>query len=173
MRSSSSRPLPSCWRCRPPAAVESGGSYIPERLALFPVYALALWLAAHEIPRQMGAVATTVVLAAAIALVALRLPVTLELSDAAVELESIAPCLAEESTLFQADLADLPAGPLARTDPFGDEAGRVAAATRGHDLSNWEGSFPFFPYHDRPDNDPFIWLATDRNGFEVPPAVDI
>jgi len=156
-----------------PAAVESGGSYIPERLALFPVYGLALWLAAQDIPNRLAGLTVAVSLLAAVGLGVLRLPTTLSLSGAAVELESVAPCLATQSTLFQADLADLPTGPLRRTDPFGDEAGRVAAATRGHDLGNWEGTFPFFLYGNRLENDPFRWLLRNRDGLEVPPDVDI
>jgi hypothetical protein len=156
-----------------PAAVQSGGSYIPERLALFPVYGLALWLGAHAIPRRAASFAALVFVLAAVSLSVLRLPTTLDLSAAAVELESIAPCLAPQSTLVQANLADLPAGPLGRTDPFGSEAGRVSAPTRGHDLGNWEGSFPFFLYRNRPDNDTFRWLLTNERGLEVPPGLDI
>ena len=51
--------------------------------------------------------------------------------------------------------------------------GRIAAATSGHDLSNWEGHFPFYLYRNRPDNDPFRWLLSHPDGFNVPPAVDL
>lgn len=156
-----------------PGSVQSGGSYIPERLALFPVYGLALWLAAHEIPRSAARVAGTAFIVTAFSILVLRLPTTLSLSAAAVEFESIAACVAPRSTMFQASLAQLPAGPLGRTDPFGDEAGRVASATGGHDLGNWEAHFPFFLYRNLPDSDPFRWLITSPDGFGVPPQVDI
>ena len=75
--------------------------------------------------------------------------------------------------MVQVNLADFPAGPLGRTDPFGAEAGRIAAATQGHDLGDWEWSFPFYLFHNRADNDPFRWLVTRPDGFEVPPGIDL
>jgi hypothetical protein len=159
--------------CLAPGSVASGGSYIPERLALFPVYGLALWLAAAEPPRWSIRSGVAVWLAASVAFVLLRLPTTQRLSDAAVDVESVGACVATEATMIQVNLSRLPAGTLARTDPFSDEAGRVAAATRGHDLGSFEGTFPFFVFRNRPDNDPYRWLVTNPSGFLVPPAVDL
>ena len=156
-----------------PASVQSGGSYIPERLALFPVYGLVLWLAAQPIPFRVAQVAGAMFVVVAATLLVLRLPTTLKLSGVAQEVESVAPCIAVRSTLIQVNLALPAAGPLARTDPGGAETGRIAAATRGHDLSGWEGHFPFYLYRNRPENDPFLWLLTDPDGFNVPPGVDV
>ena len=156
-----------------PASVQSGGSYIPERLALFPIYGLALWLAAQDISRRLARLACGAMLAVATAILLLRLPITLSLSSATVEYESLAPCLAPRSTMIQVNLATLPAGPLGRTDPFKSEAGRIAAATGGHDIGNFEGHFPFFVFRNLPDNDPYTWLLTSPDGFEVPPGVDL
>jgi hypothetical protein len=156
-----------------PGSVASGGSYIPERLALFPVYGLALWLAAPDVPRRSRAIAGAMFVAVAVAITVIRLPTTLRLSAAAVELESVVPCIVHDSTMVQANLADFPAGALGRTDPFGAEAGRIAAATHGHDLGDWEWSFPFSVVHNRADNDPFRWLVNSPDGFEVPPGIDV
>ncbi len=156
-----------------PASVQSGGSYIPERLALFPIYGLALWLAAQDISRRMARLAGAAMLAVATAIFLARLPTTLSLSSAAVEYESLAPCLAPRSTMIQVNLITLPAGPLGRTDPFKSEAGRIAAATGGHDIGNFEGHFPFFVFRNLPENDPYTWLLTTPAGFEVPPGVDL
>jgi hypothetical protein len=155
-----------------PASVRSGGSYIPERLALFPVYGLALWLAAMEMPRWTLRIAAPAWLAVAAALLLLRLPTTLGLSAAAVEYESIAPCLALRSTMIQVNLALLPAGSLARTDPFTSETGRIAAATQSHDITHFEGALPFFVFRNRPTNDPYRWLFT-RPVYRLPPGVDL
>lgn len=159
--------------CLAPGSVASGGSYIPERLALFPVYGLALWLAAAELPRWSARTGVAVWLAASVAFVLLRLPTTLRLSDGALQVESLAACVAMQSTMIQVNLSRLPAGSLARTDPFSDEAGRIAAATRGHDLGSFEGVFPFFVFRNRPDNDPYRWLVTNPNGFLVPPGLNL
>lgn len=158
-----------------PASVRSGGSFIPERLTLFPVYGIALWLAAADLRRWTVWIAGTAWLAVAAAFLLLRLPTTLGLSAAAMEYESIAPCLALRSTMIQVNAASPPRpGSLARTDPFTEETGRIAAATHGHDLGNFEGSFPFFLFRNRPANDPFRWLVTSPDAFEsVPPGVDL
>jgi len=140
---------------------------------LFPVYGLALWLATAESPGWSVRTGVAAWLAASVALLLLRLPTTLRLSDAALQVESVAPCVASQSTMIQVNLSRLPAGALARTDPFADEAGRVAAATHGHDLGSFEGAFGFFLFRNRPDNDAQRWLLTNPRGFLVPPAVNL
>jgi hypothetical protein len=76
--------------------------------------------------------------------------------------------------MIQINLARYPSGSLARTDPFTEETGRIAALTHGHDLGNFEGSFPFSLFRNRADNDPFRYLLTTADGFEsVPPSVDL
>jgi hypothetical protein len=100
-------------------------------------------------------------------------PTYLDLSRTAEEYTSIEPCIAHDSTLVQVNAARVGSGSLGRTDPFTEETGRLAALTEGHDLGNFEGSFPFFLFRNRADNDPFTYLATSPVGFEeVPPAVD-
>ncbi len=159
--------------CLAPGSVASGGSYIPERLALFPVYGLALWLAAAGLRPWAARLGGLVWLTAAAALLVVRLPTTVRLSDAAVEYEAVAPCIALQSTMIQVNLARLSAGSLARTDPFTSETGRIAAVTRGHDLGSFEGTFPFFLFRNKPVNDPTRWLLTRPDGFGVPPGVDL
>jgi hypothetical protein len=158
--------------CVAPAAVQSGGSYIPERLALFPVYGLTLWLAAARLPAWAPRIGLAW-LAAAASIVLLRLPTTVLLSDAAVEYEAVARCVAARATVLQVNLSRLPSGSIGRTDPFLDEAGRIASATDGYDLGNFEGTFPFFLFRNRPENDPYAWLQTRPDGFGVPPAIDL
>lgn len=157
-----------------PSDVQSGGSFIPERLTLFPVYGLALWLAASAFgPRTRWLAALTWV-AIALAFFAVRLPTYQELSRDAQEYVSVAPCMAEGATLVQVNLSRVPSGSLSRTDPFTEETGRLAALTRGHDLGNFEGSFQFSLFRNLSTNDPFTYLATREGGFEsVPPGVDL
>ena len=116
-----------------PADVQSGGSYIPERLALFPVYGLALWLAAHDLPGRMAASAAVVSVLAAVALVTLRLPTTLSLSAAAVEFDRSPRVLSSDRPCSR---------PTSRTCRLARSGARIlsatrrdawASATRGHD----------------------------------------
>jgi hypothetical protein len=157
-----------------PASVESGGSYIPQRLALFPVYGVALWLAAVNLPRWTTRTADVGwIVIAAVFLVA-RLPVTMALSADAIEYEALAPCVALGATMIQVNLSLVPRGSLALTDPFTSETGRIAAATQGHDLGNFEGAFPFFLIENHAVNNPYVWLLTRGDGFYLPPpGVDL
>jgi hypothetical protein len=159
--------------CLAPDSVRSGASYIAERLALFPVFGLALWLAAVELPSWGPRLAGLAWTTAAAALLLVRLPITIGLSEAALEYEGLAGCVATASTMVQLNLSRLPSGSLSRTDPMLADAGRVAAPTHGHDLGNFEGTFPFFLYRNRADNDPYRYLLTRPDGLRVPPAVDL
>jgi hypothetical protein len=157
-----------------PFEVGSGGRSIPDRLALFPVYGVALWLAGSRIRKRDANLAAAVWIAVALGFFAVRLPTYLALSHAAQEYVSVAPCVAEEATMIQVNLAGYSYGSLARSDDLTHEAGRIAAVTRGHDLGSFEGLFPFFLFHNRADNDPFRYMVTDALGFEsVPPGVDL
>lgn len=157
-----------------PSDVSSGGSFIPERLTLFPVFGLALWLASARLPAWVGHLASAAWIAVAIAFFAVRLPTYLDFSGVEQDYMSVAACMADGATMIQVNLARYPSGSLARTDPFTEETGRIAALTHGHDLGNFEGSFPFSLFRNRTDNDPFRYLLTTADGFEsVPPGVDL
>ena len=157
-----------------PGEVKSGGSFIPERLTLFPVYGLGLWLAAAGLGSRAVRAAVLVWAAIAIGFHAVRMPTFLDLSRKAEEYVSVAQCLATGATMVQVNLSLPASGSLARTDPFTEETGRLSALTRGHDLGNFEGSFPFFLFKNRPENDPFVYLATSPTGFEyLPPSIDL
>ena len=157
-----------------PSDVASGGSCIPQRLTLFPVYGLALWLAGATLGDRVARAAVISWAAIAIGLFAVRMPTFLDLSRTAEEYISVAPCLTNGATMVQVNLSLPTSGSLDRTDPFTEEAGRLSALTRGHDLGNFEGSFPFFLFRNRPENDPFTFLATSAKGFEaVPPEIDL
>ncbi len=157
-----------------PFSVSSGGSSIPDRLSLFPVYGVALWLGGTPIRRRQAKLASAAWILVALAFFAVRLPTTLDLSNAAQEYVSVSPCIAEEATMIQVNLSRYPSGSLARAEDFTHEASRIAAVTRGHDLGSFEGLFPFFLFHNRVENDPFRYIVTSAYGFEeVPPGVDL
>src|SRR5207244_12562489 len=74
-----------------PESIGSGGSLISERLVLFPVFGVVLWLAAQPLGRRVmlaGGMAATMV---AVALMALRLPAYRHFSAETTEYLSVAP----------------------------------------------------------------------------------
>ncbi|MEO8273801.1 MAG: hypothetical protein ABI620_07020 [Chloroflexota bacterium] len=160
-----------------PIEVQSGGSYITERLVLFPVFGLGMWLAAARPRGPARSMAPAAWLAIALGLFIVRLPVELDESHVDEQYLSIAPCLAHNSTLAQVNLSSYRAGSLARTDPFTSEAGKLAALTAGHDLLSFEGLFPFFLFRNRPDHDSLASLVADgHTGAEiqdVPPHLEL
>jgi hypothetical protein len=151
----------------------SGGGFVSQRLALFPVYGAVLWLAARGAGQRAMQLTAVVALVVASGFLVLRLPSYIRLSDLATAYVGVEACLARDATMVQANLWLVDPGPLVRTDPLTNEAGRVSAPTGGWDLGNLDASVALFPIRNRPGNDPFRWLRdTGRSMQEVPPAMD-
>jgi hypothetical protein len=156
-----------------PASVASGGGVVLERLSLFPVYGMVLWLAGQAIPTPSARAIVAASLVAAVGFLALRLPAYLYLSDRATDYLAVAECVAPRSTLVQVNLSLIRPSPFRRMDPFIEETGLLSAATAGHDLGSAEGSVPFYPLQNRPENDPYVHLVTtDDLIYHIPPAID-
>jgi hypothetical protein len=144
---------------------------------LFAVYGLALWLAGSGIGARGARFAMAGWTVVALAFFVVRAPSYLDESRVAQTFDSVAPCMARGATMAQVNLAYYHPGSLSRTDPFTAEAGRIAAETQGHDLGSFEGLFPYFLFANRPDNDPFTYLATLTHGWEdfqhAPPHISL
>ncbi len=157
-----------------PQGVASGGGILLERLALFPIYGIVLWLSAQDLPARLVRATAVVALVAAAGFVVLRMPAYLELSSRANDYLSVASCLAPGSTMLQANLYQVVPGPLRRQDPLIEETGVLSAATRGHDLGSVEGDVPFYPITNRPGNDPYVHLRTSGDLlYHIPPEIDL
>lgn len=155
-----------------PEALGSGG-VVSQRLALFPVLGLTLWLAAQPIHAwAFRAIAAAAVLAA-VGLLVIRIPSYVSTSDAVADYVTLTPCIAPRSTMVQANLWWFPSGPLDRISPLIHDTGRLSAATHGHDLGSVTSAVPLFPLQNRPSNDPFTYLVTRPSGeYEIPPGID-
>jgi hypothetical protein len=155
-----------------PEALGSGG-VVSQRLALFPILGLVLWLGGQEIrPRWIAMVGGASVLVAA-ALLVIRAPSYVSTSDAVADYLTVEPCIVPHSTMAQANLFWFPSGPLGRISPLIHDAGRLAAGTHGHDLGSITGAVPLYPLQNRATNDPFRYLITRQNGeYEIPPGLD-
>ena len=92
------------------ASFGAGGSHMSQRLALVPFLALLLWIAESLPPKpstldkRIGIAAACGSLIVTIGLDTMRLPSYVALSDAALAYESVAPCIAKNSTMVQVNL---------------------------------------------------------------------
>ncbi len=156
-----------------PFQVVSGGSFIYQRLALFPIYGIILWIAAYRVPRRLLISAAAISLVAATGLALTRLPTYRKLDSIVTDFMAVKPCLAPGSTMIQASMAlALPASDV-RLDPVTDETGRLAADLRGLDLGSIEGSVPFYVLQFRPPLDPQTHLVLPGQYIEgIPPPLD-
>ena len=159
----------------------SGGSFVAQRLGFVPVLGLLLWIADQRLPIRWPAILAVSSVVAAVGLLALRLPAYITLSEQVEAYASVAPCLATDATMLQANLGRVVPGPLDRTDQLSDEAGRLTAETHGWPVANVEFEVGFFSLRNRADLDPYqalipvearttpVWEPIQR----IPPSVDL
>lgn len=155
-----------------PSSIESGGSYITQRLALFPALGLVLWLGSQRLPGRAIAAAGGVFLAVAVGLAVVRMPANRQVARAVDDIMTAAPCIAERATMLQADL-HLPRLDNAswRSNPLQHESSRLAAETDGLDLGNISFSVPYYLLRFVDRLDPTRWIPTPPGAMEtVPPS---
>jgi hypothetical protein len=156
-----------------PAGIESGGSFVTQRLALFPILGFVLWTASQPIPQRWLCLVGVGFIVVAAALAAIRLPVYEDLRRAVDDFMTSTPCIAENSTMIQATLA-LPHIETGRIDPLSGETSRVAAETAGLDLGNVEWSVPYYVLRFREDRDPYNKIPRIPGAIEaIPPSFDL
>ena len=160
-------------------AASSGGSYISQRLSLFPWFALLFWLAQIPMPHRMAEVAGATGIIAAVSLTAIHLPVVIEFNRDLAEFLSAAPLLPPGATLVPLYFIDDREGQggtahSARTRPMQEAAGYLMATRRVVDLSHYESDSPHFPTRFRPETNPIRFIGGGRNWIEtVPPRVNL
>jgi len=140
------------------AKLGAGGVFVAQRLGLVSVVGLVLWLASHAWSFRVAAIVGISSVVAAVGLIGLRLPAYATLSDHVEAYVALAPCLATDATMIQANLGRIVPGSLDRTDHFSDDAGRLTALTHGWPLANVEFEDGFFPLQNRPDVSPYKLL---------------
>lgn len=144
------------------------GAFINNRLATFVTLAGVLWLAAFPFGVRIRWATIVTSLVVAIALIGIRLPWTLRLSDQAMAFASLAPCVAHGATMAQVNLSryELPSN---RTDQIENETGRLSAITGGLDLGDAELGDRVHLARYRDDVDPYRHL---RQPGGLPDTVD-
>jgi hypothetical protein len=156
-----------------PSEVESGGSLLSERLGLFPILGVMLWLSRQRMPAVTLVAGAAVAAVAAAGLLAVRYDELRQVEHAVDDLSALAGCVDERSTIVQANLADVSFGDARRINTLASEAGRLAVAREGLDLGNEEWGVPFSLQRFRPSASPFRHLFfPQRYIWEVPPPLD-
>lgn len=159
------------------AGLGAGGSHLPHRLAPLALLMLLPWLATAlpAVPGRSAWLRPTFALVATIAatgLVAVRLPVWIELSARVSAFVAASACVVPRSTFVQVSVGQPAIGTLLRAEPLRTETGRVAAATAGWDVVNLTTALPYFPLRNRPATEPFRYLLPTGVADAIPPSFD-
>jgi len=143
-----------------PYGVGSGGGQLPERLMLFPVFGVIMWLGRQQLRKVELEVAAAIAVVAAFGLAAVRYDQFQQLDRIASDLVALERCVPPGQTMIQANLASVPFGSLnnKRIDPLVLEVGRVAAARGGLDLGDIEWHLAYSIQRYQPAADPFTYL---------------
>jgi hypothetical protein len=154
----------------------AGGGTTHDRVSLFVYLSLVMWIAVQPLSRRVERGLGILGLAAAICLVAVRLPRYAELDSYLTEYVSAGATVPRDAVLFPVNFA--PEGlredgtPLsARVLPFLHAASWIAAERGVVDLLNYEADLGYFPVRFRPKANPYRLM---RRALETrPPCVSL
>lgn len=156
-----------------------GAELLNERLALFAVVMLIIWLGAQPFAARLGAVVAVVGAVVAVALIAVRIPTYRALDRNLREITSVQTAmspgrtyvvvLGRDTTQVDHLTAEL------RTDPFRSVGGYFAAERKLVGLDNYEGRYKYFPYQYVPARDPVrqLFLVTGPRVYDRHPSLDL
>lgn len=99
-----------------PDAVGSGGSYLSERLVLFPVLGVLIWLSRQSLRTVHFVTGAAVAVVAAAGLALVRYDELREIERIADDLAVTIPCVGRQATMVQGNLADVRVGSAGRID---------------------------------------------------------
>jgi hypothetical protein len=160
----------------------SGGLFIPQRLSLFPYFALILWLGTQPLGRFLRGGLVAVALLTALLFLGLHVASYAVFNDYLDEYLTAAPRIESQATVLPLSFShtgrDAEGRPLSdRVAPFRHAAGLLAVQRRAVDLANYEGKVGYFPLIYRPEVNPFDLVSLDNSnpdrGLEgIPPRVD-
>jgi len=156
-----------------------GGSVVALRSQVFAYLALILWLGTQ---RWSAGVARGVALACAAVVgvqVVLSASHQLRLQADLAEVDAVATAMEPGRVLLPVVFSSSGLAPdgtprMDRSRPLGHVGARLATASRGVDMANWQYHTRAFPVRYRPTQDPFEHLVDDPSQMELePPPVDI
>jgi len=151
------------------------GSYLNDRLSLFPPLMLALACASVPITPRVWRAAGVVGLVAALLGAGVRLPTQVRYDRQVTEYLTVERAIPPGKTLvalrftvFSPPLGDQR---YKQTDPLAHEASRVAADNGDVDLRHFEGQLPYFPHRFRPELEQLAQRYL--NDYYVPPHANL
>jgi len=154
----------------------AGGSYLNERLALFPFLVALLWLATLAYSERLRRAVQLTAAALAVAALSFHLATYVELRAPLAEYLSAAPRLQPDHTLLPLSFASQGWG-LSRLRPrtkvFLHTASYLSAERGAPSLANYEGNYMHFPLIYRDAVNPFVHLAREQGLEGDPPCLDL
>lgn len=152
----------------------SGSVTIKDRLLLYPLLTLMLWMATGRYPSLIRRGMTGLLVSIAIALLVVQTTTYGYLNDYWREYTSSAPYIEENATLLAINLPSSQASPQApnlwrppkfvrpwQLNPFINVSGHIAVARKAVLLNNYQANEDYFPVNFRPELNPFEIMATD------------
>ncbi|MBE9070240.1 hypothetical protein IQ260_26720 [Leptolyngbya cf. ectocarpi LEGE 11479] len=153
----------------------SGSVTIKDRLLLYPILTLMLWLATGRYPSWIRRGMTGLLVSISIALLVIQTTTYGYLNDYWREYTSTAPFIEEHSTLLA---INLPSSSLAspqapdlwrppkfvrpwQLNPFINVSGHMAVSRKAVLLNNYQANEDYFPVNFRPELNPFEIMAAD------------
>ena len=156
-----------------PDAVGSGGAFISQRLALFPLFGVLIWLAGQDLRRSYVIAAAMVAIVAATGVAIVRYDELNQAERIGRDLTAIGWCAEDGRTIVQGNLARVPFGSLGRIDLFTNDASRLAAASDGLDLMAVDLRVPQWLQRFRPETSVAEHLTPPTaHGIDFPPPLD-
>lgn len=151
------------------------GSFLNDRLSLFPPLVLLLAFASVPTPPRVWRAAGVVGLVAALMGAAFQLPTEVRYDRQVTEYLTVERAIQPGKTLvalrFSVFSPPLGAQRYKQLDPLAHEASRVAADRGDVDLRHFEGQLPYFPHRFRPELEQLAQRYL--NDYDVPPHTNL
>ena len=156
----------------------SGGSFITDRLNLYPFFAFVLWFGIQSYRRTVKWRIMVVAILIALASLGLHALKYSELNDYLIEYYSGMHLIKPNTTLLPLAFSSRGYGPDGRVlslkvRPFLHASGYIAAQRHVVEFTNYEaGAFNYFPIMFRPNLNPYVHIGRDGKIVWEPPQVD-
>ncbi len=156
----------------------SGGSFIPDRLNLYPFFALVLWFGIQFYRRTVKWRIMLIAIFIALASLGLHALKYSELNDYLTEYYSGMQFIRPNTTLLPLAFSSRGRGPDGRVlslkvRPFLHASGYIAAQRHVVEFTNYEAAaFNYFPVMFRPNLNPYVHIGRDQKIVWEPPQVD-
>lgn len=147
----------------------AGGSFVKQRLMLYPYLILVLWLGAQKYSTAVRRATQLLVSSWMVILIVIRLGAQSELNAQLEDLYSVAPHISQNSTMMPLTFAshavpDEESSALSRIRVMLHGAGYLAATRSSVDLTNYEARTDYFPLRFRETHSPLRFASRLASG---------